>query len=144
MIWLLFLHLCALITWSAALLILPVLIPRSVSELASCGPDGTDIARLWFTHLASPVALLAIGSGTVIFIVSRQIDAWLLVKLTLVTLLVVCHVLSGLLILYSKRGHATGVVLKCRLLLCIILSLECSIIALVLFKPSEEQLLWFL
>lgn len=144
MIWLLFLHLCTLITWSAALLILPILISQSASSLISRQASGDGIARLWFTHIASPVALLAIGSGTAIFIVSRQIDSWLLVKLTLVTMLVVCHVLAGLLILYSQRDHAKAVLGKCRLLLCIILCLQTCIIALVLYKPSEEQLLWFL
>lgn len=144
MIALLFVHLCTLIIWSAALLILPLLIRYSASELAAVSSKTQSIARLWFTRLASPMALLAIGSGTLIFVIAKHHDSWLLVKLTLVTALVVCHVLAGLLILYNQadKTHALG--LKCTLLFCAILLLLLGIITIVLFKPSQEQLLWFI
>lgn len=144
MIWLLFLHICTLIIWAAALLTLPILIRCSGIQLTAASHKGDSIARLWFTRLASPMALLAIGSGTVIFIVSRRFDDWLLVKLTLVTALVICHVGAGLLILYSKRQHVRAIGVKCRLLFLAILLLVLSIIAIVLLKPSQEMLLWFL
>ncbi|HEY0923568.1 CopD family protein [Rheinheimera pacifica] len=144
MVWLLFMHICALVIWAAALLILPLLIHHSKTQLVEAAGKGDAVDRLWFTRLASPVALLAIVSGTAIFAVSRNFDSWLLVKLTLVTALVVCHVLAGLLILYRKREHATAVGAKCSTLFAAILLLLLGIIVLVLVKPSQDSLLWFL
>ena len=144
MVWLLFMHICALVIWAAALLILPLLIHHSQTQLAEAAGTGDTIDRLWFTRLASPVALLAIVSGTAIFAVSRNIDSWLLVKLTLVSTLVVCHVLAGLLILYRKREHATAIGVKCTILFSAILLLLLGIIIIVLVKPSQGSLLWFL
>lgn len=140
---LLFLHICSLVVWAAALLILPLLIQHADTGFAA-GRAGDAIDRLWFTRLASPAALLAIISGTAVFVLSRNFDSWLLVKLTVVTLLVISHVLAGLLILYVKRRHAVAVGLKCTTLFVVILLLLLCIIFLVLLKPGQDLLLWFL
>lgn len=141
MVWLLFVHISALVIWAASLLILPPLIRYSQLQLTDM-PKGEDaIDRLWFTRLASPVALLTIISGTCIFVMQRDYGNWLLVKLTVVTALVICHVLSGLLILTRQNANAIG--LKCAGLFATILLLLLCIIILVLLKPDQDMLLWF-
>ena len=144
MVWLLFLHIASLVTWAAALCILVLLIPRDslVGQQANNTVDSLE--RLWFTRLASPAGLLTIVSGTAIFALDGNFSSWLLVKLTLVTGLVICHVVAGLLILFNKNSKASGMAGKCALLLIVILLLLLSIILLVLLKPGQEALLWFL
>ncbi|MGP9800756.1 CopD family protein [Rheinheimera sp. NSM] len=140
---LLFLHICSLIVWAAALLILPVLIQHCDTELAAAGYKGVAVDRLWFTRLASPAALLTIVSGTAVFVLSRNFDSWLLIKLTVVSVLVICHVLAGLLILYKKQQQATAIGAKCLMLFATIMLLLLCIIVLVLLKPDQAMLLWF-
>jgi putative membrane protein len=142
MVWLLFLHICALVIWAAALLILPLLIHHSQMQLTDAAGNGDALDRLWFTRLASPVALLAIISGTCIFVMQRDYGNWLLVKLTVVTALVICHVLSGLLILSRTRKNDSAIGLKCGSLFTTITLLLLCILILVLLKPDQEMLLW--
>jgi protoporphyrinogen IX oxidase len=143
MVWLLFLHIGGLVIWGAALTVLLLLMSRKNSDDLQRSGDGDILERLFFTRLASPAGLVAIGSGTLIFIVNRQLDSWLLLKLTLVTGLVVCHVTAGMLILYSTRSSAPSIAGKSLLLLMLVLLLMLSIVGLVLVKPGQEALLWF-
>lgn len=143
MLWLLFLHIGSLVTWAAALCILLLLLPRATSVGPQLTDKGDCLERLWFTRLASPAGLLAIVSGTAIFAFADNLASWLLLKLTIVTALVVCHVAAGLLILYSHRPEAKGLAGKCFGLLAMVLLLLLSIIVLVLRKPELEALRWF-
>ncbi|KKO49196.1 hypothetical protein VT06_08100 [Arsukibacterium sp. MJ3] len=143
MLWLLFLHIGSLVTWAAALCILLLLIPRASSVGPQISKKSDSLERLWFTLLASPAGLLTIVSGTAIFAFDDNLDRWLLLKLTVVTALVVCHVTAGLLILYSHRPAAKSVAGKSYGLLGIVLLLLSSIIVLVLLKPQLEALRWF-
>ncbi|SNY43959.1 Uncharacterized membrane protein [Arsukibacterium tuosuense] len=142
MVWLLFLHIASLVTWAAALCILLVLMSRTGAGLQT-GSKVDTLERVWFTRLASPAGLVAIISGTAIFAFSSNFSSWLLLKLTLVTALVICHVLAGLLILYSQRPEASGIAGKCQAVLSIVLVLLLSIIVLVLLKPQLDALRWF-
>lgn len=117
MLWVLAIHISALLVWCAALLCLPVLI-ASDQGWAGGGElhrpfDG--IERFVYTHLATPAALAAIMSGTVVFLLDRTVDDWLMVKLTLVTGLVVCHVLTGVLVLRLERAETLRLKLWARL-----------------------------
>ncbi|MDX1536180.1 hypothetical protein [Arsukibacterium sp.] len=143
MVWLLFLHIGGLVIWAAALTVLLLLMSRKNRDGLERNSDGDILERLFFTRLASPAGLLAIVSGTVIFIVNRQLDSWLLLKLTLVTGLVVCHVIAGMLILYSTRSSAPSIAGKSASLLLLVLLLLITVIGLVLVKPGQEALLWF-
>lgn len=143
MVWLLFLHIGGLVIWAAALTVLLLLMSRKNRDGLERNSDGDILERLFFTRLASPAGLLAILSGTVIFIVNRQLDSWLLLKLTLVTGLVVCHVIAGMLILYSTRSSAPSIAGKSASLLLLVLLLLITVIGLVLVKPGQEALLWF-
>ncbi len=154
MIWFLLLHISALLFWSAALLYLPTLIIQEAlpqgsvadSETSTAMEAETDTvdsrARFIYTRIATPAALLAIVAGTLVFLPGYSIDIWLLAKLTLVTGLVVCHVLVGLMVLRAEGGK--NVELWCRLLTFIICLLMLAILWLVLSKPSQEDLLWLL
>ncbi|WP_375056687.1 hypothetical protein [Zobellella sp. DQSA1] len=143
MAWLLFFHIGSLVTWAAALCILLLLISGvTLAGQQTCN-NGDSLQRLWFTRLASPAGLLTIVSGTAIFAVEGNFESWLLLKLTLVTGLVICHVVAGLLILYSNRPKASGIAGKCSGLLAVILLFLLGIIVLVLLKPEQEALLWF-
>ncbi|SEA22639.1 hypothetical protein [Alkalimonas amylolytica] len=143
MVWLLFLHIASLVIWAAALCILLVLIPRAASTGLQDVSWGERLERLWFTRLASPAGLVTIVSGTLIFAVDGNVHNWLLLKLTVVTALVFCHVAAGLLILYTKRPKVHGITAKCLGLLIVTLLLLLSILVLVLLKPELEVEPWF-
>ncbi|MDX1677016.1 hypothetical protein [Arsukibacterium sp.] len=142
MVWLLFLHIGALVIWAAALIVLLLLMSRKNTDDLPHRGEGDILERLFFTRLASPAGLLAIVSGTLIFVVNRQLDSWLLLKLTLVTGLVVCHVIAGMLILYSTRAHTPSVTGKSLSLLLVVLLLQLTVVGLVLLKPGPEMWLW--
>ena len=65
--------------------------------------DHAHLTRTIFNLAATPAALLAIGSGTALFLRESIFDAWLIVKLTTVAGMVLCHALCGVLILRIER-----------------------------------------
>ncbi|MDO8863425.1 CopD family protein [Haliea sp. E1-2-M8] len=147
--WILVLHISALLLWCAALLYLPVLMVGVASgrvELQRTHSKVGALERLVFTHLATPAALVAIISGTVVFVFNRTIDGWLMAKLTLVVGLVVCHTLLGLLVLRAttNRGDPWGehpdggrpVTMRCVLLAAVQALLIMAILWTVLAKPD--------
>lgn len=138
MLWFLTLHIIALIFWAAVLLYMPALIAaRAAHFLPVQEPVNPheSIERFVFTRIATPAALAAIMAGTAVFVLDRTLDAWLIIKLSLVAALTVCHVGVGWLILRVERGGTPLVPL------CIALALACLllfglILWLVLAKPS--------
>ncbi|TVP88115.1 MAG: hypothetical protein EA348_11470 [Pseudomonadaceae bacterium] len=136
MLWLLTLHIAALLIWSAGLIYLPLLIAgtRNDSLALGCAPANADsIARWLFTRVASPAAAVAIVAGSLVFLVNGTTDLWLMVKLTLVTLLVVAHAFSGLLVIRLEAGKS--VVRASYVLLAGVLLLLAAVLWLVLAKP---------
>ncbi|MFC2971074.1 CopD family protein [Azotobacter bryophylli] len=99
--WLLVLHIAALLVWCGALLYLPALIAAGRTGAAGepFAPAAEALPRAFFTRLATPAALLTIASGTLLFLGRGVHGVWLMLKLSAVTLMVVCHVLLGVLIL---------------------------------------------
>lgn len=144
MLWVLVLHISALLVWCAALLYLPVLIAgidARRADMADMRRPFNTIERFVFTHLATPAALLAIVSGTLVFVLNRTVDIWLIGKLTLVTGLVVCHALAGLLVLRAdavngEEGKSRALQLRCGLLAGVVCVLITAILWVVLAKPS--------
>src|SRR5690554_3433787 len=135
MLWFLVLHIIALLLWVGALLYLPALIAaRRAHLLPVQSPQNphNSIERMVFTRVATPAALTAIIAGTLVFVIDRTIDSWLIIKLTLVTGLVLCHVTVGALILRVERG--------CIALAMVIMLLIGLILWLVLAKPTLEVL----
>ncbi len=144
MIWVLFLHIMSLLTWCASLLFLLSLTAARCPSRRFIDDDMTprrhdSVVRLLFTVLSTPAALLTIASGTAVFLLQARFDAWLIVKLTLVTLLVVCHALSGGMILRIESGRSVR--LPSLLLTAASATLMLMIIWLVLAKPLQGELL---
>ena len=142
MLWFLTLHIIALVLWAAALLYMPALIAaRTAHHLPVEEPVNPhdSIERFAFTRIATPAALTAIIAGTLVFVIDGTIDAWLIIKLTLVTGLVLCHVGVGWLILRVERG-GTPLVPLCIALALGSLMLFGLILWLVLAKPALEVL----
>ncbi|WP_225783956.1 CopD family protein [Xenophilus sp. Marseille-Q4582] len=135
--WLKLLHISAVVVWCGALLYLPLAVAaaggRARRPVALGAPDD-EILRALFIWLATPAALLAIGSGTWIFVWQGTLGAWLLAKLALVALLVLGHASFGLFILrLERREGARRAALAVGALL---LPLLLGIAWLVLAKPG--------
>ena len=108
MLWLLVLHISALLVWCAALLYLPAIMAGIASgsiDLQKTGRPDATVQRLVFTHLATPSALVAIMAGTLVFVFNGTVDAWLIAKLTLVVGLVISHILTGLVVLAATGSN---------------------------------------
>lgn len=105
--WLKLLHLSAVIVWAGALLYLPWAIAA----------PGTPVRMLRgiFIGIATPAALLAIGSGTALFLLYGPVAPWLQVKLAVVSLAVLGHAACGMLILRVERRHAVAYALAAAL-----------------------------
>lgn len=103
--WLKVLHIVAIAIWCGLLLYLPAMVatnsqsrPYLTDEL-----DGHAFARHVFTLAATPAALLAIFTGTLLFLIDTNIAGWMIMKLIVVTGLVLCHTICGFLVLRAER-----------------------------------------
>ncbi len=141
MLWLLTIHIVALLFWIASLLYLfPLIIVSCDSELSLPPPEKRDsMARFIFTNITSPAALVAIAAGTAIFLINHTVTFWLVAKLTLVTALVVAHALTGLVLLRVDTQAKKTTLLQCWLLGTVILALVLAIIWIVLGKPPTPE-----
>jgi putative membrane protein len=143
MLWFLMLHIIALVIWCASLLYLPALIAgihnRQIAILEPAHQYGS-VARFVFTHISTPAALVAIMAGTLVFLVNRTIEVWLIAKLTLVTGLVVGHALAGLLLLHTQDRSTKPIKRWCWMLSLALCVLMLAIIWVVLAKPMAEVL----
>ena len=133
--WLLALHITALVCWCGALLYLPALTAVTLRSGAGDGEVPASFSRAAYTLLVTPAALLAIASGTALFLVSQTVAGWLVVKLTLVAGLVLCHVVNGWMILHFEKAPRSYQTLICVLLGAASAALMVPIIWLVLAKP---------
>lgn len=130
------LHFMTLICWCGALLYLPAMIAagtRSSDELFY--RDHAHLTRTVFNLVATPAALLAIGSGTGLFLQEVLFDAWLIIKLTTVAGMVICHALCGVLILRIERMPEPSVNRDCLVIGILISALISATLWLVLAKP---------
>ncbi|WP_275545074.1 CopD family protein [Pseudomonas sp. Marseille-Q0931] len=130
------LHFMALIGWCGALLYLPAMIAagtRSSDDLFY--RDHGQLTRTIFNLIATPAALLAIGSGTALFLRDSIFDAWLIVKLTTVAGMVLCHALCGVLILRIERVTDRALRRDCLLIGLLLAVLISATLWLVLAKP---------
>lgn len=101
--WLKLFHISAVIVWCGSLMYLPSLVRSSVDR------GSVRALRQWPRHVfigvATPAALLAIGSGTVIFVADALVTTWLIYKLVFVGLLVLGHGVCGMLVLRAEAGR---------------------------------------
>lgn len=131
--WLKLLHISAVVLWCAALLYLPL-------ALATAADDERlvqrRVLRLLYTSVATPAALMAIASGTFIFLWQGPLAPWLVVKLAVVALVVLMHASLGLLVLRSERADAPVRCRSCAAVLGAALAGLSTIAWLVLAKPA--------
>ncbi|WP_344806557.1 CopD family protein [Allohahella marinimesophila] len=135
----LILHIAALLFWAAGLLYLPAVISGSSDRrrsLAGGEVKDVEIARFLFTRIATPAALIAIVAGTGVFVLNKTVDAWLIVKLTLVTGLVITHGGLGFLIVRAESHSEKSIAVWCWLSAAITTLLMTGIILIVLGKPE--------
>nr|WP_163500780.1 CopD family protein [Halomonas socia] len=135
--WIKFVHIAALVCWCGALLYLPALLMASVRQRADGGfdHDAPPMPRYLFNTAATPAALLAIASGTLLFLVHGLTGGWLVLKLAAVVGMVLCHTLCGWLILRVEQQHRRGVWTLSALIATLASLLMLAVIALVLSKP---------
>ena len=144
MLWLLVLHITALLFWAAGLLYLPLLLAASGAghaELIRLPRRHDSVARFVFTHIVTPAALLAIITGTVVFLAGRTVEFWLIAKLSVVTLLVICHVATGLLVLRAENEEAQPLQRGYWMLAGVLCLLMAAIVWIVLAKPPVPEIL---
>ena len=130
------LHFMTLISWCGVLIYLPAMIAagtRSSDDLFY--RDHAHLTRMVFNLIATPAALLAIGSGTALFLRDGLFDAWLIVKLTTVSGMVICHALCGVLILRVERIAEPTLRRECLAIGVLIVALISATLWLVLAKP---------
>ena len=134
--WLKLLHLVTVIVWCGALLYLPVLIANAaLSTPATPRAVLPRLPRTVYIGVATPAALLAIVSGTLIFVAQGLIAPWLMLKLAIVGLLAVGHGVCAILLLRTERGQHNGVRAVCYVLTVATLLWLLGIAWLVLQKP---------
>ena len=147
MLWLLGLHIVALLCWCAAILCVPMLWQEGVHFDTGDATAGavresrhdsgtTVIPRRVFTWLATPAALLAIASGTALFLLMGTVQGWLLLKLVLVVMLVGAHIAAGLLMLRAERSDKAPPRYAAAGLSLLMLGIMTLIFCLVLAKPG--------
>jgi uncharacterized membrane protein len=107
---------------------------RSASSSAS-----PALPRQWprqvFIGLATPAALLAIASGTLIFATQGPLAPWLMFKLGFVGLLVLGHGACGMLVLRTERGELGGLRWASRIMVVLLVACLLAVAWLVLRKP---------
>lgn len=102
--WIKFVHLSALLAWCASLFALPALLalyPQTTGRIAQ--RRLVAASRFVYIAVASPAAVLAVVSGTLLIHVTGSYAVWLLAKLTLVVAMVFFHVGCGKLILLLRE-----------------------------------------
>ncbi|MCK8515651.1 CopD family protein [Methylonatrum kenyense] len=146
MAWLLALHIIFLLFWAAALLYLPVLLAAAATNrlefVATPPARQASLHRFVYTHVATPAALLAIISGTAVFLWDRNVELWLILKLAVVSLLVLGHAALGLMILRRESGQGSHGALGPWLFTAFASLLMLVIIWLVLAKPVLDTGAW--
>ncbi|TLX57213.1 hypothetical protein DN824_11690 [Stutzerimonas nosocomialis] len=130
------LHFAALLCWSGALLYLPALIAGGAKRSGDIFErNHAQLTRMVFTLIATPAALLAIGSGTALFLRDGIIEGWLVMKLTAVAGMALCHAFCGALLVRMESQPERGVTLPCILVGALIPLLISATLWLVLAKP---------
>ncbi|MBD9368163.1 CopD family protein [Xanthomonas sp. XNM01] len=103
--WLKLLHIGAVMLWFTGLFFLPRLFVARHAGEVDADPEFFNVtANLLFFRIATPSALVAIALGMVL-IAWIPFDAWLAMKLVLVTFAVLLHLYFGLHLYQLGQGH---------------------------------------
>lgn len=137
-LWLKFVHVAAIAGWSAGLVALPML------YLQRAGLEGEPLHRLHaFTRflyvvMVSPVAFIAIGSGTALIFMQGTYENWFSAKLVGVSVMTGVHIFSGLMILRLFEPGKAYPLGRFVVVMALTLGAIAAILALVLGKPDME------
>ncbi|PMR70381.1 CopD family protein [Halomonas heilongjiangensis] len=137
--WIKFLHIVALVSWCGALLYLPALLvqsARAASDTPSFASSSPPMPRFVYNSLATPAALLAIASGTLLFLGHGLAGGWLVLKLLAVAGMVLAHGACGWLVLRLEAGHVRGVVKGAMAACAVAAAAMLTVVGLVLAKPA--------
>ena len=104
MAWLMGLHVAALAIWCAGLLYLPALysVQSRLRQHAQFHRMRV-MSRMAFVVIASPAAVIAIISGTVLVYAAGASGGWLAAKLTVVAFMAIFHAYCGHML--ARLGH---------------------------------------
>lgn len=137
--WIKFLHIVALVSWCGTLLYLPALLvqsARAASDTPSFASSSPPMPRFVYNSLAAPAALLAIASGTLLFLVQGLAGGWLVLKLLVVAGMVLAHCACGWLALRLEQGNNRGVSGAAMGVGLLAAACMLSVVGLVLVKPT--------
>lgn len=135
-----FIHLATIVLWSGGLVVLPFLFWQRRGI-----PVGPELDRLHrftrfvFVAMASPAAVVAIGTGTALIFLQTTFLEWFSLKMVLVGGMVMLHVVAGLVLAKvfepaGRFGRVSYVALTCSLMVLIT-----AIIWVVLAKPDLDS-----
>jgi uncharacterized membrane protein len=92
-----FVHLAAIAIWSGGLLVLPYLFWQRATLATETDLDRLHrLTRFVYVGMASPAAVIAIGSGTALIFLQSTFQEWFSLKMVLVSAMVMLHVVAGL------------------------------------------------
>lgn len=103
--WLKAAHFATLLVWAGSLFYLPALL--AAHPRTAAGPPFVRLrhmARFTYLAVASPAAILAIISGSLLVVVADAHGGWLVLKLAVVALMAAFHILCGHLVA-AMREH---------------------------------------
>ena len=130
------LHFAALLCWCGTLLYLPALIAAGTRRSeAMLFRDHAHLTRMVFTLISTPAALVAIGSGTALFLRDDILAGWLIIKLSAVSGMVICHALCGVLLLRMEREPERRIGIQCAIIGVATAGFIAATLWLVLAKP---------
>jgi protoporphyrinogen IX oxidase len=129
-------HFAGLLCWCGTLLYLPALISGGTRRNEPLlYRDHAHMTRMVFNLIGTPAALIAIGSGTALFLRQGLVEGWLIVKLSTVAGMVICHTLCGVLVLHVERAPEKSVSIRCGFIGAIAATFITATLWLVLAKP---------
>ncbi|RUR40915.1 CopD family protein [Vreelandella populi] len=137
--WLKLLHIASLVIWCGSLLYLPALLSYSLQLRKDAGfaQGSPPMPRFFYISVATPAALIAIFSGTLLFLIHGLVGGWLVLKLGAVVAMVAAHGSCGWLILRLEMGIYKGVKIASIVALLLALAGIISVLGFVLAKPLD-------
>ena len=136
MAWVKGLHIVAIIMWSASLICLPILMAGHSSRMSTWAYERQHgMVRQAYLWVASPFAIFAIVSGTILIPMGDVTAPWFAVKLLVVAMLAVIHARCGVLLArLSHRVARAHIALRVLRITAPIVFFSC-VLWLVLAKP---------
>lgn len=130
-------HIAALAIWAAGLFALPLMLTRH--DKANAQADYARIRKAShysYTFLVTPMAVLAIISGTVLIFLRDVFVTWMFAKLVFVALMVVFHAWVGHVLVTVAETEGEHTPPSPTFPVLILLAIITCVLALVLAKPD--------